>query len=217
MNRFRYSSFRTTFAALLILLPVLCLAAKDFSMPKIQPAASYPAHDYHTKEKVTVALDPYDTSAKANIFVVPYHDENLLPVLLVITNDSDQPVELSNIKPELVTADGDKLTPAGEDEIYRRISHPTSSGARVPLPFPTRRVKGTVNNKQFMEIENAHFKAKAVEPLSSQGGFLFFDITDVKNPLRGAHFYLTGVRDSSGNDLMYFEVPLEKYTNAASH
>ena len=54
-------------------------------------------------------------------------------------------------------------------------------------------------------------------PPCAQGGFLFFDITDVKNPLRGAHFYLTGVRDSSGNDLMYFEVPLEKYTNAASH
>ena len=217
MTRYRRSPLRTVFAGLLVFAPVLYLAAKDFSMPKIQPAASYPAHDYHSREKVTVALDPYDTNAKANIFVVPYHDENLLPVLLVITNDSDQAVELSSIKPELVTADGDKLTPAGEDEVYRRISHPTSSGARVPLPFPTKRVKGTVNNKQFMEIENARFKAKAVEPLSTQGGFLFFDITDVKNPLRGAHFYLTGVRDSSGNDLMYFEVPLEKYTDAASH
>jgi len=32
--------------------------------------------------------------------------------------------------------------------------------------------------------------------------------------LPGAHFYLTGVRDSSGNDLMYFEVPLDKYLEA---
>jgi hypothetical protein len=29
--------------------------------------------------------------------------------------------------------------------------------------------------------------------------------------LAGARFYLTGVRNSSGNDLMYFEVPLDKY------
>jgi hypothetical protein len=217
MTRLRLTSLRACIAALTLLLPALYLAAKDFSMPKTQPAAAYPAHDYHSREKVTVALDPYDTNAKASIFVVPYHDESLLPVLLVITNDGDQPVELSNIKPELVTADGDKLTPAGEDEIYRRISHPSSSGARVPLPFPTKRVKGAVNNKQFMEIENARFKAKAVEPLSSQAGFLFFDITDVKDPIRGAHFYLTGVRDSSGNDLMYFEVPLEKYTDSANH
>jgi len=28
--------------------------------------------------------------------------------------------------------------------------------------------------------------------------------------LRGARFYLTGVQDSSGNALMYFEVPMEK-------
>lgn len=215
MTRLHIAWLRARLAAVILLLPALYLAAKDFSMPKIQPAAAYPAHDYHSGEKIAVAVDPYDTNAKANIFVVPYHDESLLPVLLVITNDSDQPVELSNVKPELVTADGDKLTPAGEDEIYRRISHPSSSGARVPLPFPTKRVKGAVNNKQFMEIENARFKAKAVEPLSSQAGFLFFDITDVKNPIRGAHFYLTGVRDSSGNDLMYFEVPLEKYTNAS--
>ena len=201
----------------LVGLPLLCMAAKEFSMPKVQPAASYPAHDYHSKEKVTVALDPYDAAPKANVFVVPYHDLNLLPVLLIVTNDSDQPVELSRMKAELVTGDGDKLTPSNEDDVYRRVSHPTSSGARLPLPFPTKRVKGGVNNKQFTEIDTAQFKAKAVEPLSSQAGFLFFDISDVKNPLRGARFYLTGVRDSSGNDLMYFEVPLEKSGNANQH
>lgn len=205
--------FRLLLCAL-VLVPVLCLSAKDFSMPRVQPAASYPAHDYHSKEKVTVALDPYDKPAKANIFVVPYHDNDLLPVLLVITNDSDQPIQLSDMKAELETSDGSKLGPANEDDVYRRVSHPTTSGARMPLPFPTKRVKGGVNTKEFTEIENAHFKAKAVEPLSSQAGFLFFDISEVKNPLPGAHFYLTGVRDSSGNELMYFEVPLDKYLNA---
>jgi hypothetical protein len=197
--------------------PLLCLAAKDFSMPRVQPAASYPAHDYHSKEKITVALDPYDTQEKAKIFVVPYRDEDLLPVLLVITNDSDQPLELSEIKAQLVTADGDKLSPASEDDVYRRVSHPRTSGARVPLPFPTKKVKGTVNTKQWNEIATAQFKAKAVEPLSSQGGFLFFDISELKDPLRGAHFYLTGVRDSSGNEVMYFEVPLDKYVNTGQH
>lgn len=183
-------------------------------MPKVQPAASYTSHDYHSKEKVTVALEPYDTADKANIFVVHYHDLDLLPALLIVTNDSDQPVELSRMKAELVTGDGDKLTPATEDDVYRRVSHPTSSGARLPLPFPTKRVKGGVNNKQFTEIDSAQFKAKAVEPLSSQAGFLFFDISDAKNPLRDSHFYLTGVRDSSGNDLMYFDISLHPPTSA---
>ena len=30
----------------------------------------------------------------------------------------------------------------------------------------------------------------------------------------GASFYLTGVRDANNNELMYFEIPLEKYLSA---
>ena len=98
-----------------------------------------------------------------------------------------------------------------EDDILRRISHPNASGTNYPVPFPTKKVKGGVNSKEMDEIHGAQFGAKAVEPRSSQVGFLFFDVSDISNPLAGARFYLTGVRDSSGNDLMYFEVPLDKY------
>ena len=207
----KYSSrFLIRSLVTVLTLSSLCLAGKDFSMPKTQPAAAYPAHDYHSTEKVTVGLDPYDAPPKSDIFVVHYHQLDLLPILLVITNDSDEPIELSRIKPELVTADGTKLSVATEDDIYRRISHPNASGARTPLPFPTKRVKGAVNTKEWNEIETATFKAKAVEPRSSQSGFLFFDVSDISNPLRGARFYLTDVQDSSGNALMYFEVPLDK-------
>jgi hypothetical protein len=193
---------------------LVCFAAKEFSMPKAKPAAGYPAHDYHSNEKVTVAVDPYNTPAKTSIFVVPYRDLDLLPVFLVVTNDSDTPVVLTDIKAQLVAGDGTKLNPASEDDVYRKVSHPRAAGARVPLPFPTKRVKGGVDTKEWSEIQSAQFKAKAVEPRSSQAGFLFFDVSDVPNPLPGAHFYLTGVRDSSGNDLMYFEVPLNKYLEA---
>jgi len=187
---------------------IVCFAGKEFTMPKTQPAAAYPAHDYHSKEKVTVGLDPYNTEEKTKVFVVNYRELDLMPVLMVITNDSDSPISLIDIKAQLVTEDGTKLSPATEDDVYRRISHPNASGARVPLPFPTRRVKGGVNTKEWSEITNAQFKAKAVEPRGSQAGFLFFDVSDVKEPLKGATFYLTRVHDASGNDLMYFEVPL---------
>jgi len=189
---------------------LLCLAGKEFTMPKTKPAAAYPAHDYHSNEKVTVGLEPYNTPEKSKIFVVNYRELDLLPVLMVITNDSDAPISLTDIKAQLVTADGTKLSPANEDDVYRRVSHPNASGARVPLPFPTGRVKGGVNTKEWSEITNAQFNAKAVEPRGSQAGFLFFDISDVQNPLKGATFYLTRVHDASGNDLMYFEVALDK-------
>ncbi len=196
--------------ALVMAVPLVCLAAKQFSMPKTQPAFSYPAHDHHAKENVTVGLDPYDDSEKTKIFTINYRDHDLLPIMLVITNDSDQPIELSGMNAELVTADRTKLSAAAEDDILRRISHTHASGARVPIPFPTKRVKGSVNSKELDEIQSAQFKAKAVEPRSSQAGFLFFDVSDLPNPLAGAHFYLTGVRDSSGHELMYFDVELGK-------
>lgn len=190
--------------------PVVCFAGKEFVMPKTQPAAAYRAHDYHPSEKVTVGLDPYDAPPKTNIFVVHYHEMDLLPILVVVTNDSDEPISLEDIRTSLVTGDGTKLAAATDDDLYRRISHPTASGARTPIPFPTKRVKGGVNSKEWAEIETAGFKAKAVEPRSSQSGFIFFDVSDVSSPLKGSHFYLTGVQDSSGNALMYFDVPLEK-------
>ena len=180
-------------------------------MPKAQPAFSYPAHDHHATENVTVALDPYDTAAKENIFVVKYREHELLPVLLIVTNDSNEPIQLSDMKAELVTSDHTKLIPDNEDDILRRISHPNASGTRYPVPFPTKKAKGGVSSKERNEIQSALFRAKAVEPRSSQIGFLFFDVSDISNPLAGARFYLTGVRNSSGNDLMYFEVSLDKY------
>ena len=205
-------------ATLAVAAPVVCLAAKEFSMPKAQPAFSFPAHDHHSNENVTVAVDPYDTPAKEGIFLVKYREHELLPILLVITNDSDAPIQLSDMKAELVTSDRTKLTPDNEDDIVRRISHPNASGTHYPIPFPTKKAKGGVNSKEMDEIQSAQFRAKAVEPRSSQIGFLFFDVSDISNPLAGARFYLTGVRNSSGNDLMYFEVPLDKYLeNLKSH
>ncbi|HEY7352869.1 MAG TPA: hypothetical protein VH596_08910 [Terriglobales bacterium] len=183
-------------------------------MPKTQPAFSYPARDHHPAENVTVAVDPYDTTQKSNIFLVNYRQHDLLPVLLIITNDSDSPIQLSAMKAELVTSDRTKLSPDNEEDILRRISHPNASGTRNPFPLPTKKVKGGVNAKERDEIDNAQFRAKAVEPRSSQAGFLFFDVSDVQNPLSGAKFYLTSVRNSSGNDLMYFEVPLDKYLDS---
>ena len=196
--------------SVVLAVPLLCLAAKEFSMPRTQPAFSYPAHDHHANENVTVGLDPYDDTAKAKIFTINYRDHDLLPVLLVITNDGDEPIELSGMKAELVTADHAKLSPSTDDDILRRITHPHASGARVPVPFPTKRVKGGMNAKELEEIQTAQFKAKAVEPRSSQAGFLFFDVSDLPSPLAGAHFYLTGVRDSSGHELMFFDVEMGK-------
>ena len=206
-----------TLCAFVLVCGLCAIAAKEFVMPAAQPARTYPAHDDHPMEKVVVAVDPYDVEDKASIFSVNYRNNGYMPVFFVITNDGDQPVSLVNMKAQLNTKDRSKLLPSTTDEVVRRLSHPSrNDGARlpVPIPLPKKEVKGGVSRKTWDEIEQAQFAAKAVEPHSTARGFLFFDIADISNPLAGANFYLMGVQDAKGNELMYFEIPMEKYLSA---
>jgi hypothetical protein len=191
----------------------LAFAGKHFVMPTANPAKTYPAHDEHSTEGVTLGLDPYDTADKAGIFSVPYNNVGFVPIFVVITNDGNLPVSLVDVNPELITHDRTKISRATQDDIYRRIAHAPSGPSNLPLPWP-KKAKGSVSQQAQDEIENAQFAARAVEPHSTQSGFMFFDVSGISVPLAGASFYLTGVLDAKGNELMYFEVPLDKYLNA---
>lgn len=184
-------------------------------MPAAQAARTYPAHDDHPTEKVSMAVDPYDMADKAAIFGTNYIGYGYLPVFFVVTNDSDEPVALSGMKAQLITVNRTKLLPAATDDLLRRLSHPSRNdrpGVQLPIPLPgNKKVKGAVSRKTQEEISMAQFGARSVEPHSTASGFLFFDVSDISTPLAGANFYVTGVRDAGGNELMYFEIAMEKY------
>jgi hypothetical protein len=196
-----------------MLFSIVCIASKHFVMPAAHPARSYPAHDEHSNEGVTLGLDPYDMADKANIFSVHYSEIGFMPIFVVITNDSDQPISLAGSKAEIVTHDRTKIPPATDGDIYRRIARPVTGVSANPLPWP-KKTKGAVSKEAQDEIQNSQFAARAVEPHSTQSGFMFFDVSGINAPLAGANFYLTGVHDAKGNELMYFEVPLENYLSA---
>jgi hypothetical protein len=206
------TSPRHLLATLALVLIPLSLAAKskDFVKPAAQPAKTYPAHDDHTSDKVAIAADPYDTADKAKIFSINFAEHGFLPVFFIVTNDGDQPISIANMQITLTTADGDKLTPTAPDDIFRRLSNPRANTHPIPVPIPQKKVKGGISAQQRDEIESSQFAAKAVEPHTTQSGFLFFDIQDVPNPLPGAHIYISGVEDTKGTELMYFEIQMEK-------
>jgi len=187
----------------------LSLAAKDFVKPTAQPAKTYPAHDDHTNDKVAIAADPYDTSDKSKIFSLNFHQHGFLPVFFVVTNDGDQPISIANLQVTLTTASRAKLTPATSEDMFRRLSNPHET-TPIPIPIPQKKVKGGLSQKERDEIETSQFVAKAVEPHTTQSGFLFFDVEDLTAPLEGARMYVTGVDDAKGTELMYFEIPMEK-------
>src|SRR5436309_608062 len=191
------------------------VAAKDFVKPAAQPAKTYPAHDEHPSEKVAIAADPYDTPEKTKIFSVDFREHGYLPVFFVVTNDGDQPISIANMEVKLITANRSKLTPASPEDIYRRLSNPrANTNSPVPFPIPRKKVKGTVSKKEMDEIESSEFAARAVEPHTTQSGFLFFDIGGINSPLRGSNIDVTGVSDAKGSELMYFEILVDKYLDA---
>jgi hypothetical protein len=212
----RLSRHSLVSACCLILVSPAFLLAKDFAQPPAQAAFNYPAHDFHSDEKVSIGADPYDKPEKARIFSINFAEHGFLPVFLVVTNDGDQPVSIANIEITLLTHNHSKLTPVTTDDLYRRLTNPQANARPSPLPLP-HKVKGVVSKKDMEEIESAQFAAKAVEPHSTQSGFLFFDVGGITSPLAGANIDVTGVTDAKGSELMYFEILMDKYVNAPAN
>ncbi|HLH09873.1 MAG TPA: hypothetical protein VKW78_21720 [Terriglobales bacterium] len=208
--------------ALLILLlsgALLTYASKQFVMPVAREAQTYPAHDVHGNENVTVAADPYDTEGKASVFTQKYAQNQILPIFVVVTNGGDQPIALENMTLQLVTQNDSKIQPANLDDLYRRFSKLKSRGDEprrnpLPVPFPKKGPQAGVNSKAINEFNAAMFRARAVEPHSSHAGFFFFDIEGISQPLTGAHLYVTGIHDNNGQELMYLDIPLDKYLDS---
>jgi hypothetical protein len=196
-----------------LLLPVAVLASKNFVRPEAHPAKTYPAHDNHADDKLAIAADPYDNDQKAKIFSIRFEEHGFLPVFLIVTNDGDQPVSITNMEVTLITRNRSKLTPLASADLYRRLANPQAQTRPSPIPIPRKTVKGAITEKQRDEIENSQFVAKAVEPHSTQSGFLFFDIGGISEPLASANLDITGVADAQGHELMYFEIPMNKYLN----
>jgi hypothetical protein len=194
----------------LLLVPILW-AGKSFEKPVAQAAVKYPAHDLHQDEKVAIAADPYDTPEKAKIFSVNFQEKGLLPVFFVVTNDGDQPISIAHMEVMLITANRSKLTPASTDDLYRKLSNPQANTAPNPFPIPRKKVKNGMSKKEVDEIESSQFAARAVEPHTTQSGFLFFDIGAIDSPLAGANMDISGVADAKGNELMFFEIPMDEY------
>jgi hypothetical protein len=212
------NSPRRTGVVLVLLLALLAFAKNDPQPPpKAFHAKTYPAVDTHSDEKVAIAADPFDMPDKTAFMLVPYKDHDILPIRVVISNDSDTPLNLSQMDTQLTTVNPRaKVTPSDTDDLYRRLARQDRRGDEVsrnplPIPLPGRKLKAQVKKEWQDEIDSLRFKWLVVEPHASVSGFFFFDVRDLEHPLAGGHLYLTGIRDDRGHELMFFDIALEKY------
>lgn len=127
----------------------------------------------------------------------------VLPVLVIIQNDTDQALKLEHLDTEYTGADGRHLEATPPDEVQ------TLGGTERPhvptaTPIPIHRKHK--NPLDVWEIDGRSFSAKLIPPHESANGFFYFQTAH--RP--GSKFFLTGIKvAATGQDILYFEIPLE--------
>jgi hypothetical protein len=168
------------------------------------PAASFAQHQ--TNDKVTMGVDPYVMGDKVKVAfgkVDPYQ-YGVLPVLVVIQNDSDVSIKLDTLHAEYVGPNGDRVDATAAKDV-RYAKGPQRPNVIGGPAGAAPKVFGKKNPLDEWEIEGHAFAAQMLPPGQSASGFLYFQ-TGLQ---RGATIYIRGLTEAkTGKELLFFELPL---------
>ena len=214
------STMRTSRAIPLSLLWLALPAlAVDHTPPAVEPATTFAAVEVHDKEKVAIAAEPYDTKEKEAIFRVDYLSHGVMPVRLIVTNLGDRPISLRDARILFLTAAGDKIQAAEPEDVERLMTQKERQGGKIPMPgpIPAIKLKPKASNKEIeADFDTFEYQALVVEPHTTRAGFLFYDVSELDHPLKGAKLHLHKLRDADGQELFYFEIPFDDYLKSKS-
>jgi hypothetical protein len=203
----------------LLLWPALSPGASSHTPPPVQPAASFAAVEAHEDEEVTIAAEPYDTREKEAIFRVDYLSHGVLPIRLIVTNNGNRPISLLEARILFLTASGEEIQTAEPKDVERLMTRKEREGGNIPLPSPLPKIKlkSKASNREIEDdFDTFEYRALKVEPHTTRAGFLFYDVSGLDHPLVGARLHLRKLRDASGSELIYFEIPFDKYLQSKS-
>ena len=204
--------------SILIALLLICVpAAHAFGPRKPKPplpAQQYPFHETHANEHVTIAAEPCDTSDTLPDTRLDYWNRGFMPIRVIVTNDSGEPVNLDDARIHFIAADNTVIPAATDDDLQRRMFDiKDATGHRLPLgiPIPITVGKKNIDKKILQDDEDFGFKTTTVAPHTTVAGYLFYDISDVDDPvLQNATLELRKVRFATSNKALdSFEIPLQ--------
>jgi len=109
-------------AALIVLLLPLYAHASEHTPPPVQPATDFAAFEVHNDEKLAIAAEPYDTKEKMVLFRVDYISHGVMPIRLIVTNNSDRPISLRDARILYVTSTGDRIQAADPEDVERLMT-----------------------------------------------------------------------------------------------
>jgi hypothetical protein len=195
-----------------VLIPAVALAFGDKDDErKFEPGAASSYATRQTNQKVTVAAVPFTTDDQTRAAFGKHnpYQYGILPVLVVIQNDKDEPVRMSALQAEFMLADGRHIEAIPPRDVPNTLAHGPKDGTSLPgngprLPFPTPKKK---NPLLGANLEGRAFVAPMLLPHESAYGFFYFQT----RLFPGAKLYLSGLQAArSGEGVVFFEVPLEE-------
>jgi hypothetical protein len=193
--------------ALCVALFLTASAQAEKKPEPFRPAAIETYASMQTNQGLAVAAVAYDDAdeAKAAFGKVNPYEHGILPVLLLLKNESKKTLNLERARFQYLVPGSRKLdeTPA---EDLARLKGPARPRYN-PTPLPTT-IPGMKRNKNPLQspviIERA-FSAKMLPPGESAYGFVYFQT----GHSRTARLYITGITEAqTSQELFYVEVPL---------
>ena len=188
----------------LLLLMSITAQAVDKDRYKVEDASSYPSKQ--TNSGLTIAVVPFQTAEqmKSAFGKVDLGEFGVLPVLLVMKNESGKTLNLNAMEVSYVTPTRREVaaTPSDEVRFLDAPQRPNLGPGRIPNPLPKRKKKSKL---AIDEIDGYAFHAKMIPAGESAHGFFYFQIAH--RP--GSQIYVRGIVEAaSGKELLFFEVPM---------
>jgi hypothetical protein len=181
--------------------------AADKDAPPFRPAPAASFANHQTNGGLTIGVEAYVSGdkVKAAFGKLDPYENGIMPVLVVIQNDSDKAIRLDRLTAEYAGPGRERVeaTPAKDVKYLRSVGRPPV------IPGPPGRapkiIKAKKNPLAAWEIEGRAFSAKMLPPGQSASGFFYF-----QTGLRaGSTIYLNGFTEAgTGKELFYFEIPL---------
>ncbi len=179
--------------------------AADKETPfKAAPAASY--EHRQTNAQVTIGVDPYlsEEKQKTAFGKLRLTDWGVLPILVVIQNDSGKTIGLDRMRLQFVGPNRQVVdaTPAREVKyVYGPRRPGVITGPKGPVPLKLKK-----NPLDVWEVEGRAFSAQMLPAGQSAYGFFYFQSSMHGN----ASVLVNGLYEAgSGKELLYFEIPLQ--------
>ncbi|MBZ5536470.1 MAG: hypothetical protein LAO31_10980 [Acidobacteriia bacterium] len=183
-------------------------------------AKSYLALDSH--DKITIAAQPYDRPEKVlEVFDRDPSRQNFVTVLIVVSNDSDDEIEVDGIEVELANSKLHALHPTPTEDVVREIFYPKDRRRDSKGKIGIGGIGLGGNPEKDFTNARADFLSKElgdkfIPPHSTASGFVFYETPQLEAALVGGKIYIPRVRirrsadpKQVGRELLFYEIDLK--------